>query len=93
MAWRLTNFQATIVRGATQRWTFTWGGKDMGTQYFMAHPLQVGEELVLSDQTKGTVAAVGGGVLYAVTVRNAQPPAAAGPQTAASFTWEGGGVT
>jgi hypothetical protein len=58
----------------------------------LAHPLDVGEELVLSNQTKGTVAAVGGGVFYAVTVFNAQPPAAAGPLTAARFTWEGGGV-
>jgi hypothetical protein len=93
MAWRWNNFQALIVRGSSQRWRFFWpGAQDVGVQYFMAHPLEVGEELVLSNQTKGTVAAVGGGVFYAVTVFNAQPPAAAGPLTAARFTWEGGGV-
>jgi hypothetical protein len=59
----------------------------------MAHPLDVGEDLMLSNQTKGTIPAVGGGVFYAVTVTNNQPPAAAGPLTAARFTWEGGGFT
>jgi hypothetical protein len=94
MAWRLNNFQAFIVRGTSLRQRFVWpGAQDVGTQYIMAHPLDVGEELVLSNQTKGTIAAVGGGVFYAVTVFNAQPPSAAGPLTAARFTWEGGGVT
>jgi hypothetical protein len=85
MAWRLSSLSIAIGAGQTQRWTFSFGGNDVGVQYFMAHPLFVGNELVLSDQTKATVAAIGGRVFYAATVRNASPRPAA-------FNWEGGGV-
>ena len=88
MAWRLSNLSAAIAAGQSQRWTFSWNGKDMGPQYFMAHPLFVGDALVLSDQTKASVPAIGGGIFYAATVRNPTTPAA--PKTAV-FTWEGGG--
>jgi hypothetical protein len=54
----------------------------------MAHPLFVGDTLVLSDQSKGSVPAIGGGIFYEVTVRN--PTTSAAPKTAV-FTWEGGG--
>jgi hypothetical protein len=56
----------------------------------MAHPLFVGHELVMSEQTKGSVAAVGGGIFYAANVRNASTSAA---PIAMAFNWEGGGVT
>ena len=62
--------------------------KGHGTQYFMAHPLTVGDALVLSNQTKAAVPAIGGGIFYAATVRNPTTPAA--PKMA-TFTWEGGG--
>ena len=84
MAWR-SSMSIVIGPGATQRWTFSWGGADRGVQYFMAHPVFVGETLVLSNQTKASVAAVGGGIFYAATVNN--------PGLArAIFVWEGGGV-
>lgn len=86
MAWRLNNLQVVIGSGQSQRWTFSWGGSDQGAQYFCAHPLIVGNELVLSEQTKATVPAVGGGIFYAVTVTNVSP-------RPGQFTWEGGGFT
>ena len=55
MAWR-SSMSIVIGPGATQRWTFSWGGADRGVQYFMAHPVFVGETLVLSNQTKASVA-------------------------------------
>jgi hypothetical protein len=84
MAWRLSNFSAAIGAGQTLRFTFSFGGRDVGAQYFMAHPLFVGNELVLSDQTKASVPAIGGGIFYAASVRNASPRPGA-------LTWEGGG--
>jgi hypothetical protein len=57
----------------------------MGPQYFMAHTQIVGNELVLSEQTKATVPALGGGIFYSATVTNNSP-------RPAQFVWEGGGL-
>ncbi len=81
MAW--TAGGGTIAPGATQEWTFDWGGNgDVGPQLIQAHPLnpngllytfEIGEVLV------------GTHLSYRARVRNA------GPLTV-SFNWRGGGV-
>jgi hypothetical protein len=85
MTWR-SNSTVNLAAGAQVRFDFSWNGADMGPQYFMAHPQIVGNELVLSEQTKATVAAVGGRIFYSATVTNVSPRPAA-------FVWEGGGLT
>ncbi|MFI2239945.1 hypothetical protein [Streptomyces chrestomyceticus] len=82
MAW--TAGGGTIAPGATQEWTFDWGGNgDVGPQLIQARPLNPNGLLFTTEI--GEVLDGNNHLSYRARVRNA------GPLTVA-FQWRGGSV-
>jgi hypothetical protein len=72
----------TLPPGASQRWSFAFG-RDMGTQYITAHPLNPGGDMLVFDHSKKMEN--NGSFTYFVTVRNIG-------SVTSNFNWQGGGV-
>ncbi|MGJ8664129.1 MAG: hypothetical protein ACSHWU_10770 [Marinicella sp.] len=74
----------TLAPGATQRWWYSFGGSDKGAQYCMAHPLNPGGDLRVTNQTKKRNN--NGTITYWVTIRNLG-------SVTTNFSLSGGGLS
>jgi hypothetical protein len=82
MAWNNVGF-FSLSPGQSIRLIYFFSGlADRGAQHAMAHPINIGTLLAVSDQSKERTP--GGGVRYAVTVTNLAP-------RVAFFSLQGGG--
>jgi hypothetical protein len=80
MAW--TGGSGTIAAGASQQWTFSWGGNgDQGPQLIQVEPTNASGVLATTEVAEGLS---NGHLTYYATVQNQG-------SAAAQFQWRGGG--
>ena len=81
MSW--TAGSGTIAPGASQDWSFGWGGNgDVGPQLIQAEPMQASGELATTQIAESLDS--NGHLTYHATVQNQG-------STTVSFRWRGGG--